>query len=675
MAKQFDLSVIFRVIDKASRPIRTIGKSLTRLATGPVRKANAAFKQLGKTVRKVGKSMSEIGKSMALKLTAPILLLGGLAARSAIKFESAFTGVKKTVEITAESIASLRKELGDKTLDKVKAVEILFARLRKELEKMALKIPLTTEEIFGIAEAAGQLGIKQEDILEFTKVMADLGATTNMSANEAATALARFANITGLSSKNFDRLGATIVDLGNNLATTEGEIVDMTLRLAAAGKLIGLTEDQTLSLAGALSSVGVRAEAGGTAFSQVMRRIAKEIGTGSEKMQGFAAVAGMSIGKFEKLWKENAAEALLQFVEGLGKVEKKGINVNQVLDVLGFEGIRISDSLLRAAGAGDKFRSALELGSKAWKENTALTIEANLRYGTAESQLILAKNRAVQMAVAFGKVLVPAILKVTEKLIPLIEFLTNLSPRTKAIILVVAGLVAAIGPLLIVLGGLTIAVGAVTTALASMATIFGINMAALTLLLAPIAAVAAALVGLGALAFSVWKNWKDLKQIFTNFWDDPLKELKAWGTAIKFWFNDLVSILTKIGDLMLAPFIKVADFIANKLPKFVRVKLGIEDETKEPIKPELETKGAKSLLESTKTKEIIKAPAESTSSIQERMAANLARIQVGQIAKSETDINIKVTSEAGTSATVEKVRKKTGDANVNVATTGFVGAF
>src|SRR5690606_20758681 len=122
------------------------------------------------------------------------------------------------------------------------------------------------------------------------------------------------------------KLGSTIVDLGNNLATTEAEISSMALRLAGAGKQIGLTESDILAFAASLSSVGIEAEAGGSAFSKVMVNMQLAAEQGGEDLKAFAKVAGMSASDFKKAYQQDATGAIISFIKGLSTAEERGLS-------------------------------------------------------------------------------------------------------------------------------------------------------------------------------------------------------------------------------------------------------------------------------------------------------------------------------------------------------------
>ncbi|PWW37402.1 MULTISPECIES: phage tail tape measure protein [Paenibacillus] len=408
-------------------------------------KMSGALDAAAKKMESAGRAMSNAGMSLTAMFTAPLAAVAGLAGKASIEYETAFAGVRKTVDATEEELQKFSDGIRD----------------------MSKEIPASAAAIAEVAEAAGQLGIKNESLLAFTRTMSDLGVATNMTSTQAATDLSRLANITKMPQENFDRLGASIVGLGNNLATTESEIVAMSLRLAAAGSQVGLSEAQILGLGGALSSLGLEAEGGGSAFSRVMISMANAAATGGKQLNNFALVAGTSAKEFQQRFKTDAAGALSDFTEGLGRMSAAGENTFAVLDALGLSEIVVRDALLRASGAGDLLRESIDLGTQSWEENTALVNEASTRYQTTASQIEIMKNRVMDAAITLGDALKPALLAVMTALEPIILKMTEfanmfaqLDQSTQTTIITIAAVVAALGPVLLIVGQLSMSIAA-----------------------------------------------------------------------------------------------------------------------------------------------------------------------------------------------------------------------
>nr|DAW56615.1 MAG TPA: minor tail protein [Caudoviricetes sp.] len=409
----------------------------------------------GDKIKAFGDNVSTFGGKLTTGLTAPLVASVGLITKAAVDYESAFAGVKKTVDETAT---------------------VSYKNLSDGIRQMAKELPASAVQIANVAEVAGQLGIKADDILKFSRTMIDMGESTNLSAEDAATAIAKIANILGLTSDEYSRFGASVVDLGNNFATTEKDIVEMTNRLAAGGKLAGLTAPEILGLATAMSSVGIEAEAGGTAMTQTLTAIGNAVSLttkdSADDLALIAKVAGTTSEEFQQAWKEKPAEALQAFIKGLNTAREKGANMDAILMKLGMTGIRQGNMLKSLALSSDKMGAAVARSNQAWKENTALTNEANKRYETTESQLKMFKNQVTDLAIEFGGPLLKALRDGLKAGKPWIETLAKMAKQFSSMseeqqrnILKWGALAAGAGPALSIFGKGIGVIGNLTQAL------------------------------------------------------------------------------------------------------------------------------------------------------------------------------------------------------------------
>jgi len=359
-------------------------------ASGAVKGINTAKGAMGSLTQagaQVGAAMAAAGASLTL--------LGGVALRASIQMESGFAGIIKTTDGLADSTGNLTKA---------------GAAMRQEFSDMGREIPATYDKLFQIGELGGQLGIAREALGDFTESIAALDVSTNLTADEAATALARLANIFDVTAadmgENVERMGSTIVDLGNNFATTERDIVSFAERIAGAGRIAGLTQAQVLAIGTALSSVGVEAEAGGTAVQKVLLAMNEAVVDAGDSLQVFAETAGLTAEQFSAMWEEDAAGAFQLFVEGLGDA---GDDAIKILDALELSDQRLVRAFLSLSNAGDLLGETLDRSAIAWEENSALAKEAGQRYGTLASQFQTFKNDAQDTAAVLGDDLRPAV--------------------------------------------------------------------------------------------------------------------------------------------------------------------------------------------------------------------------------------------------------------------------
>lgn len=391
-------------------------------------------------------------------------------AEAAAQFETSMAGVKRTVGGSDDFIDSLGENF----------------------KKLSTEIPITSNELAGIATTAGQLGIAQADVETFTTVMAQLGTTTDLSADSAATMLAQFANITGVT--DYQRLGSTVAALGDSTATTASKVVEMSQGMAAAATIAGFSERDILAVSAAVGSLGIESASGSTSMSTLISTLYKATQTG-DKLEEFASVAGMSAEQFKQSWGEDAVGTMNAFIQGLNDTERNGKSAVVILDELGIKNVRQTKAILGLASAGDLLSNTISQANQAWAQNTALGEKASVMYNTTEAKLTMMQNAANNVKIAVGDALTPMLGDAADGLTKLIEPLAEFIEKNPE---VVQGITAFIG----VLGGATVAIGAFTAAAklaAAASAIFGAAIPGVGVIMGVAAGIGALVTGVGLL--------------------------------------------------------------------------------------------------------------------------------------------------------------------------------
>lgn len=529
--------VVYALVDKFSNTADRIAGKWNKLEGATT-----------KSMERMNSGVSMLKKGLA-GIAVGAAIIGGLAlaVNAAIEFESAFTGVRKTVELTEPG----------------------FVKLEENIRNMANSAPISATSLANIGELAGQLGVSGvDDITKFIDTIAKISVTTNLTEDAAATSFARIANIMNEPITNVDRMASTVVGLGNSFATTEAEITEFGRRMAGASRIAGLSTADVFGIATAFTSVGVGAEAGGTAVSKSLFAMKKAVETGNKDLQGFADVAGMTAAQFKSAFQKDAKQGFEAFVKGLGK---NGIKATTLLDELGLSDSRLMQGFISVAGAGDLMTRAISKANTSWDENTALTKEANLRFNTTESQLIIMKNNFIDLGITIGKMFLPAIRMATRVVKAIVQGFNRFA-KTEAGG-VILKIVAAIGLFIGIGGAIMALIGLMKIAMVSL------GIATWTALIPFIKFIAIAALIAAPIIF-LWKSVEKFNQVldgsaepasgFLGFMQRIGGVLKGVAAIFRTAGNDGFSMSVQLRDAL--EKMGILDFVVNLGTWIVRIK-------------------------------------------------------------------------------------------------------
>lgn len=522
MAKKQELIIVNRAVDRVSRVIDKIGNSFPRMARkiqlsgAAVKRLDAKYGKLATRLKKIGRGMQSVGRTMTTFITLPLVALGVGSLKVFGDFDQGLRGVQKTTNLTGKDLVSFGETISE----------------------LSTKIPVGTKELFVLAKAAGQLGVRGKDnLLKFTKVMAKLSRTTDVVGEEGAQAVAKILSLTDEGVVVVDRFGSALTVLGNNFEATERQIIRATTEITRGiGRFSSVTSRETLAIATALTALGVRAEAGGTVITKTFTKMEKAITGGGAAFVALQKVTGLSGEALKKGFKEDTVGTFLKFIQGLKKVEPE--KLIKLLEDFEISGIRVSKVIPILVKKSDKLVDTLNASAKAWKENTALNKEFGIQAAGFNSEFIKVKNTFIDVLRLVGRDLAPTVKKFGKILKNIFDFL-RANPAVRRLAIVLGLVLAVMGPIIFAVGSFLVLLPALTAGMAAFS-------AASLPITGIILLIAAGLIGLAITTAFLIDNWRDIPLFFKGVW---LQIKEIFTDGVRFIINSLQNLPGPLGLL------------------------------------------------------------------------------------------------------------------------------
>lgn len=348
--------------------------------------------QIDVTRRKIeanAKGMQRFGAA-AGKMTLGIGAFKGLgAAASSVK--SAISGPVQASMKMEDAMADLAK-VSDFTPEGLE-------RMKRELERMSLMIPMSADGLAQIAAAAAGAGVAQKDLLGFTEQAAKMAVAFDMTAEQAGTMMSKWQSGMKLSVQETYALADAVNGLSNNNAALASQIGDAIQRYGALGKVAGLSEKQTAALATSLIASGASSETAATGMKAFMGTLAKGAQLSDKQQAAFANIGIGDVKQLQKDLQKDAPGAILRVLDGLKKnipEDKRTMYLNVLFGETGSEAI---GPLLQNIEA---LRGNFDLVGDATKTAGSMEKEFAARAATTSNSLQLLKNSADFVARSFG---------------------------------------------------------------------------------------------------------------------------------------------------------------------------------------------------------------------------------------------------------------------------------
>ena len=467
-----------------------------------------------------------------LPVTGVVTGLGTAAVKTAADFDSAMSKVAAVSGATGKDFDDLRskaREMGAKT--KFSATEAAEA-----MNYMAMAGWKTGDMLGGIEGVMNLAAASGEDLATTSDIVTDSLTAFGLKAEDSG----HFADVLAAASAN-----------ANTNVSMMGETFKYCAPVAGA---LGFSVEDTAEAIGLMGNAGIKASQAGTSLRSIMTNL-----TGDVKLSG-AAIGDVTIATTNADGSMRSLSAILADCRvafgGMTEAEK----ANNAEALVGKNAMSGFLALMNAAPEDINKVSGAVNNCKDAAKNMADTMQDNL-----EGQMTILKSQLQELAISFGDLLMPAVRSIVAGLQGMVNVLNAMPDGVKRVIMIIALLVAALGPVLILIGKTISAVGTIMTWIPKLAgainTVKGAFAAlSATMMANPIAIVIAAIAALVAAFIYLWNTNEEFRQFWIRLWNE-IKEVavQVWTAVSQF----LVSAWNGIRNTAVAVWNGIKDFFSG----------------------------------------------------------------------------------------------------------------
>ncbi len=444
-----------------------------------------------------------------------------LATKSFISFEDQLANVRKTTGASTDEI----KKIGDGLLT--------YSQTTRS----------SIDELLTIGTIGGSLGIATKDIESFTKAVDKINIALSDEFGGSVEAVTKSVSGLRLIFKDMqsDNIADDLLKIGNALnvagnvgAATADVVSDFAGRIGGVAAPLGFTTGQVLGLSAAMQELQIEPERGSGAFTQIVQKMGQDI-------KGFAAIAGLSVAQFKKLYNEDINGAFLAVAQGISQAGTSNTKYIETLNKVGLDGIRTSEVIGKLGNNIKLVRERQGQLSAATKETSSVLSEYDVKNNTAAASVSKLRNSVNTLAVNFVGTFAEGLQKVIDGLTELVqkvpEIVSSFKEWYDSSLLVRTGVVLIAGAIL----------GAFIPALLSLAAAAGTALIALW----PFMVTGAVIAGMVAGIIWLYNNWD--------------KVVNAIGDLIVWLHDTSQKFFGAIADWIKTKMDAIKNYISNKL--------------------------------------------------------------------------------------------------------------